>query len=130
MTRPLQLSVLFALLIAVATLALAQDEVRVTGLYSNMKVGTEHISGVEIFIVLSEKDVYAIVQCAEAFPGKPFVAKATVDKNMVSFEVPKDRDVVCPSGRYQGSVSNRGLRGSFERTDWPGFLPRKKSFWQ
>jgi len=114
--------------------ALAQDKLRVTGLYSNMKFGTEDVTGVEIYVVYSlaqSREAYwAIVQCAEGVPGKPLVAKLAVNKSNIQFVVPEDRETLCPSGTFTGTVFAKGLKGKFERMDWPGFLPRKKGYWQ
>jgi hypothetical protein len=119
-----------ALIATFSTSVVAQEKVRVTGLYSNMKFGTEDVTGVEVFLVYSRDGHYAIVQCAEGEPGKPFVAKANVNKNAIEFEVPSNSDSLCPKGMFRGTVSSKGLRGKFEQMDWPGFLPRKKSYWQ
>ena len=129
MTR-LIILVAVALVVAWSTTAPTQERFRVTGLYSNMKFGTEDVTGVEIFVVYGHEGHYAVVQCAEGVPGKPLVAKATVIKHAIEFEVPADRETLCPKGIFRGTVSPEGLQGKFERVDWPGFLPRKKSYWQ
>jgi hypothetical protein len=119
-----------ALLTGLSVTALAQERVRVTGLYSNMRFGTEDVSGVEIFVVYGQDAHWAVVQCADGVPGKPLVSKATVNKNVIEFEVPLDQDTLCPSGIFRGTVSAKGLRGKFERMNSPQVLARKKSYWQ
>ena len=123
-----------ALALVACSAAFAQERVRVTGLYSNMKFGTEDVTGVEIFIVYASPydraAHYATVQCAEGVPGKPFTTRVTVTASNVEFIVPEDRETLCPVGKFVGTVSAKGLQGTFEHTKWPGFLPRKRSYWQ
>jgi hypothetical protein len=132
-TRPLAL-VTAIVLLGTSSAAAAQERVRVTGVYSNMKLGTEDVTGVEIFIVYASPydrpAHYATVQCAEGVPGKPFTTKVSVTENAIEFIAPDDRDTLCPPGKFVGTVSAKGLKGTFERTDWPGFLVRKRSYWQ
>jgi hypothetical protein len=87
--------------------------------------------GSEIFIVYGGHSGYfAIVQCAEGWPSKPVVVAATVRGNEIEFSVSGEADSHCPQGQFKGRVTTQGLNGVFEGTEYPGFLKRKRSYWQ
>jgi hypothetical protein len=103
---------------------------KLTGMFSNMRFGTEDVDGVEVFVTYSKAGYFAHVQCAEGAPGVPFLVPATVTNSVLKFDVPAGSEYRCPSGPFKGQVSAQGLRGSFGTTNWPGFLARRRSYWQ
>jgi hypothetical protein len=128
MSRPL----LVALLFAMSSGSHAASP-KVTGVFSNMRFGTEDVTGVEVFVTYSDKGHFAQVQCAEGAISRPIVVPVLVAGSHVEFSVPTDsaaNKFSCPAGKFKGEVSAKGLRGQFEGTDWPGFLKRSKSYWQ
>eukprot|EP00456_Euglypha_rotunda_P087226 TRINITY_DN8873_c0_g1_i4.p1 TRINITY_DN8873_c0_g1~~TRINITY_DN8873_c0_g1_i4.p1 ORF type:complete len:124 (+),score=10.64 TRINITY_DN8873_c0_g1_i4:590-961(+) len=115
-------------LLFVSCLAMA-SELRVTGTYSNLRFGTEDLSGVEVTIVSGGTGYYAVVQCAEGAPGIPLVVPAQVHGARIEFRVTAASSG-CPEAAFTGAVTAAGLTGVFEGTQWPGFLKRGKSYWQ
>jgi hypothetical protein len=98
-----------------------------------MRFGTEDVSGVEIFITYSTNGYFAQVQCAEGSISRPVVVEVRVAASLIEFSVPPRSDqnsYSCPSGKFRGVVSDRRINGSFDGTNWPGILQRKKSYWQ
>lgn len=125
-------TILLTFLIISSTLASAAP-LKVTGLFSNMRFGTEDVNGVEIFITNSTNGYFAQVQCAEGSIRRPVVVEVRVTASSIEFSVPPSSDqnsYSCPSGKFKGVVSDRGIKGSFDGTNWPGTLKRKKSYWQ
>ena len=116
--------------IALPLLSQAADP-RVTGMYSNLRFGTEDVTGVEMYVVSSHGSYYASLQCAEGAPGIPETVKLSVSGSSVSFVVPSSTRSGCPSGAtFTGQLAADGIRGSFAGTDWPGFLKRGNGYWQ
>lgn len=116
-----------------AVLASAAPPIKVTGIFSDLHYVSKagDVVGSEIFIVYGgSAGYYAIVQCAEGWPSKPIVVAATVRGNEVEFSAHGDSDSHCPQGRFKGRVTAQGLQGVFEGTEYPGFLKRKRSYWQ
>jgi len=97
-----------------------------------MQFGTEDVTGVEIFLVFSRSGYYAVMQCAEGAPGVPVVLPVKVAGNLLEIEAPlrKENDSGCPASKFLGTIEEAGLKGSFEGTEWPGFLKRGGSYWQ
>lgn len=125
-------TILLTFLIISSTLASAAP-LKVTGLFSNMRFGTEDVNGVEIFITYSTNGYFAQVQCAEGAVSRPVVVEVRVTASLIEFSVPPSSDqnsYSCPSGQFKGVVSDRGIKGSFDGMNWPGTLKRKKSYWQ
>lgn len=125
-------TILMALLIFMTNAAQGADP-KITGMYSNMRLGTEDVTGVEIFISLAEKNYFAVVQCAEGAISRPVVVPIVVTGASVEFDLPKEDNTslyVCPSGKFMGKISENGMLGYFEGSQWPGFLKRGKSYWQ
>lgn len=124
------------LLIAIATLLASSEalpDTSITGFYSNMRVGTEDVSGVEVFITYSDHGFFAYVQCAEGAISQPILVPVSKSLSVIEFVVPvpnEKNSYACPSGKFKGVMSSKGLSGYFEGTDWPGFLMRKGSYWQ
>lgn len=106
------------------------SKLKITGVYSNMRFGTEDVTGVEILLVFSRAGYYAVMQCAEGAPGVPMVLPAKVAGSSVEIEPPLSKDSRCPNSKFRGTIEESGLRGTFEGTDWPGFLERGSSYWQ
>lgn len=122
----------FALLMTVAALGQAAPP-KMTGVFTSMRFGTEDLSGVEVFITLSDRGYFVQVQCAEGAVSSPVVVPAVVSGSSVQFDLPAGPGpniYSCPSGRFIGKASASGMKGHFEGTDWPGFLRRKRSYWQ
>ena len=116
--------------IALPLLSQAADP-RVTGMYSNLRFGTEDVTGVEMYVVSSHGSYYASLQCAEGAPGIPETVKLSISGSSVSFVVPSSTRSGCPSGAtFTGQLAADGIRGSFAGTDWPGFLKRSNGYWQ
>jgi len=116
--------------IALPLLSQAADP-RVTGMYSNLRFGTEDVTGVEMYVVSSHGSYYASLQCAEGAPGIPETVKLSISGSSVSFVVPSSTRSGCPSGAtFTGQLAADGIRGSFAGTDWPGFLKRGNGYWQ
>jgi len=105
-------------------------EPRVTGTFSSLRFGTEDVTGVEISVVVGGKDHYVIVQCAEGVPGIPEVAIAHLEGTALSFQLAAKTNSGCPITEFRGTISTKGLTGTFKGSDWPGFLRRGKSYWQ
>ena len=125
-------SILITLLIFFTAEAQAASP-RMTGMFSNMRFGTEDVGGVEVFITYSDKGYFAQVQCAEGAISRPILVPVVVAANFVEFIVPvqvEPNSYSCPSGKFKGEVSSKGMKGHFEGTEWPGFLNRKGSYWQ
>jgi hypothetical protein len=122
---------MLALALILSPSAFAQAESpRITGLYSNMRAGTEDLSGVEVFLVRGEGGYFATVQCAQGVPGKPVLVPALVSGRVVEFQLPADAKTLCPAAKFRGELRDDGLKGAFEGSDWPGFLTRSRSYWQ
>jgi hypothetical protein len=124
--------ILFTVLIISPCLANAAP-VKVTGLFSNMRVGTEDVSGIEIFITNSTNGYFAQVQCAEGAISRPLVVDVRISGSLIEFSVPPDSDqdgYSCPAGKFKGIVSALGIKVGFEGTNWLSTLKRKKSYWQ
>ena len=114
----------------VASVAIAAEPVpRITGVYSNMHFAGEDVIGAEVFIVLTRGGYHASVQCSEGEPGIPEVVPVTVTGSSISFRS-TTKQSGCPNSMFHGVISNAGLAGTFEGTNYPGMLKRGKSYWQ
>lgn len=118
----------------IASFAAAAEPPKVTGIYSNMRFGTEDVTGVEVFILFSQfrgnSQYLATVQCAEGVPGVPEVVPVMVSGTSVSFKITSEQSG-CPTVSFAGQITELGLAGTFEGTaDYPGFLKRGRSYWQ
>ena len=125
-------SILIALLVFSCSEARAELP-RMTGVFSNMRFGTEDVSGVEIIITNSDKGYFAQVQCAEGAISRPILVPVSVAANFIEFIVPvkvESNSYSCPPGKFKGEVSTKGMKGAFEGRRWPGFLSRRGSYWQ
>jgi len=123
-----------AALMLIANFAAAAEPPKVTGIYSNMRFGTEDVTGVEVFIVLSHirghGQYQATVQCAEGALGVPEVVPVMVSGTSISFKITSEQSG-CPTASFTGQITKLGLAGTFEgATDYPGFLKRGRSYWQ
>jgi len=105
---------------------------QVTGIYSNLRLipSEGDVVGTEVFILSSGTAYFVLVQCAEGVLGPPELLPATVEYPTVKFTVPEHTASMCLAGEFEGTLTSRGLNGAVRGSDWPGFLPRKKSFWQ
>jgi hypothetical protein len=116
-----------------------QDKITyITGIYTNMHLGTEDVTGVEVSVTYAEKSYFAVVQCAEGAISRPIVVPAIVrpatgEGYPIEFVIPPEqvRDrYVCPAGKFVGVISKEGMKGHFEGTNWPNFLKKGNSYWQ
>ncbi|MEN3112008.1 hypothetical protein ACFONG_19360 [Uliginosibacterium paludis] len=113
--------------------ASAAPQIKVTGVFSDLHFVAQagDVTGTEIFIVFGgEQGYFAIIQCAEGWPSKPVIVPAIVHGAEVEFAPHGQTESHCPNAKFRGTVSSSGLRGKFENTDYPGFLKRKRSYWQ
>ncbi len=119
-------------LLLVSNLAFSATKTKVTGLFSDMHYISEagDVIGTEVFIVYSDSAYYAIMQCAEGAPSKPVIVSALINGTTVKFEPHNDPLSHCPVATFTGQITPNGLRGTFEGTDYPGLLKRRRSYWQ
>jgi hypothetical protein len=101
-----------------------------TGSYSSFTHGEEgDLNGVEIHILFTGKGLKATVQFAEGGPGDVALVNVTATGTHLHFEMPAGFD---PEGTFDGTVSARGLDGTFTRKG--GYrqhvaLPRTVGYW-
>jgi hypothetical protein len=96
---------LLVLLLIALTAEVQSASPKVTGIFSNMRFGTEDVYGVEIFITYSSKGYFAQVQCAEGAINRPVVVPAIVAGSSVEFLVPTisaTDTYSCPPGNSKG----------------------------
>ena len=105
-------------------------EPKVTGTFSSLRFGTEDVTGIEISLVFGGDDHYVVVQCAEGAPGVPEVVVAHLHGTTLSFQLSSDTRSGCPATEFSGTINSNGLTGTFNHSDWPGFLTRGRSYWQ
>ena len=111
----------------------ANDEVKVTGIYSNLHYNEEggDLLGEEIFIVYGDMGEYfASVQCAQGGTRAPFIAKVEVTNNNIEFVIPNNNTHLCTPGIFRGTITNTGISGEFKGSGYKVFLERGKSYWQ
>ena len=124
---------LFALLVLSTAVAHAVDKAQphVTGVYSDLHYISQEGDwvGTELFLLYSGGPYFALIQCADGRLGTPVLLPATVDGPTVRFTIPAEASG-CAAGDFEGTVSPKGLSGMVKGSNWPGFLPRRKSVWQ
>lgn len=105
---------------------------KITGVYSDLRLVPVEgdVVGTEVFLLYDGSAYAVLLQCAEGRLGPAELLPAIVDYPKVTFTVPKQTATMCPSGEFEGTLSSRGLKGSVKGLEWPGLLPRKKSYWQ
>jgi hypothetical protein len=121
---------LAALALVFASGVVQAAEPHLTGTYSSLRYGTEDVTGVEVTVVFGGNAHYVIVQCAEGAPGVPEVAVAQLHGRELSFQLSAKTLSECPTTEFRGTISSKGLTGTFKGTDWPRFLKRGRSYWQ
>ena len=121
-----------ALLAALAGSALSAPKAQITGLFSSMGYVPEagDVVGTEVFLIYDGAGYQVLLQCAAGPMGQAQLLPALVSYPSISFVVPSDSPTLCPRGEFKGKLSKGGLRGTIEGLSWPGFLPRRKSYWQ
>jgi len=132
LTRALDLmkSILFGALTLFAAAVMADEPMKVPGIYSNMHFATEDVIGLEVFIVFGRNQYQAVVQCSEGSPGIPEVVPVTVSGSSISFKITSEKSG-CPATNFSGQLTKSGLLGKFEGTaEYPGLLKRGRSYWQ
>jgi hypothetical protein len=121
----LLLLILFAI---VPNRDLAGAEVRLTGIYSDLRYIDEagDLLGYEVMIVASHDGLVAVVQVSEGYPARPEVVPLKVKGAEIEF-------VLQDGLQFSGKVTQRGLSGSF-KSPLGGtakvFLKRGRSYWQ
>ena len=123
---------IFALLVGAACHALPAPRPQVTGLFSTIRYVPEagDVVGTEVFLIYEGNGYQVLVQCAEGRMGQAQLLPALIAYPEISFTVPSDSPTLCPRGEFKGKLSKEGLKGAIEGLTWPGFLPRRKSYWQ
>ena len=116
----------------VASAGPASAAPKITGVYSDLRIipVERDVVGTEMFLLYDGDAYWVLLQCAEGKLGPPELLPAIVHYPKLTFTVPKQTATMCPSGQFEGTLSPRGLKGSIKGLEWPGFLPRKKSYWQ
>lgn len=126
-------SIALSLLLA-GTLApsVASPKPQETGLFSNMRYVPQagDVVGAEIFVIYDGGAYQALVQCAEGRMGQAQLLPAVVAFPDISFTIPPDSPTLCPRGEFKGRLLREGIRGTIHGLSWPGFLPRRRSYWQ
>jgi hypothetical protein len=124
----------FLLLLSLSAVTSAQGlKPKPTGVFSDMRHSKESgdVIGTEVFIVFGgNKGLFATIQCAEGWPSKPVVVPVRVDGDKVEIAAHNDSQSHCPKVPFRGTVSAKGLEGTFEGTQHKQFLRRTKSIWQ
>ncbi len=113
----------------------ADKPVRVTGIYSDLRYSDESgdLGGTEIFIVYAARGYTAFVQTAEGEPDEAVAVPVKVDKNRISFIVPKPTNGPWV---YDGRITATGFVGTLtisnggKRYTTKLQLRRKKSYWE
>lgn len=105
---------------------------KVTGIFSNLHYIEEagDVLGVEISIIYSTSGYFAFIQCAEGAPSKPVLVVAKVNGNHIQLASHDDPASHCPKASFSGKDTATGLQGTFDGTTYPGFLKRRKGYWQ
>jgi hypothetical protein len=129
--RPLLLLLLLGLTLSVA--AAPPQQIRVTGIYSDLEYIPEagDLGGREIFVIYGGKAGYfALVQCSEGFPTKPALAAAKINGAQIEFTLSESDSGGCPAKTFIGEISRKELKGQFSGEREPSVLKRKRSYWQ
>ena len=92
-----------------------------------MSKGEVSISGMEVFIVFTEKGYFALVQFSDGAPTVPELVPLVVQGRSISFVTNLPNGV---KGRFDGDVTQSGLRGKFVDMGEPFLLPKRRSYWQ
>jgi hypothetical protein len=102
------------------------QQVRVTGMFSDMRWIQEagDVIGTEVFIVATNSDYRAVVQIAEGTPGVPVVVPVTVRGADISFTLP----TYYGNLKFNGRITRNALAGMLggEKVT----LRRGNSYWQ
>ena len=127
------ISAIILALLYFSSTANANDEMKVTGIYSSLYYNEEggDLLGEEIFIVYGDMGEYfASVQCAQGGTRAPFVTKVEVVNNNIEFVVPNNKGHLCTPGMFRGTITNKGISGEFKGSGYKVFLKRGNSYWQ
>lgn len=123
---------LTVLVLVISFLARANDVDHPTGIYSNLRYDRDSgdLSGMEIFIINSNKGYFATYQCAAGEAAKPVLLPVNIHGKSIELVVPDSFKYFCDIGRFTGVINEKGIRGKFEITNKEVFLKRSKSYWQ
>lgn len=83
------------------------------------------ISGLEVFIVVTNKGYYAVIQDSLGYPDVPVVVPVDVAGDRVRFRFSNSAG---EEQLFEGRVTRKALFGKLNGE--PYSLPRKKSYWQ
>ena len=127
-------SLILAIYLVVQPIVLGSEEVgnHSTGVFSNLYVDRESgdLSGMEIFIMHSNKGYYLTYQCAAGEIAEPVLVKGKITGSVIEFTIPDTFKYFCDFGDFRGIISRNGIRGKFINSNKSVFLKRKESFWQ
>ncbi|EKE2795529.1 hypothetical protein OUL80_003196 [Salmonella enterica subsp. enterica serovar Tees] len=114
-------------LISLASITCAENKIKVTGIYSDLKFhdGTGDVVGTEIIIGYSSKGYWISFQYSEGEPTFPIIVLASINKGKITFKVPSEIN------EFNGEISSDGwLVGEFDGNKQKIILQRGKSYWQ
>ena len=133
-TKKIQFTILACILLSFFFITNSQSasEIKVTGIFSSMYQNpeTEDIVGMEIFILKTRNQYYAILQMAEGEPYKPVIVEVKITGNNIEFKTPGPPEDYIPQDVFKGKISQTGISGKWEKAGYESFLKRGKSFWQ
>ena len=124
--------VVAAMLPCVAEGAPPRPQKTITGVFSDLRFIPQagDVVGSEIFLLSNGSGYFVLLQCAAGRLGSPELLPANVDYPVLTFIVPENSNSSCPPGEFKGMISKRGLHGRIKGLEWPGYLDRKRSYWQ
>lgn len=111
------------------SVALTEEKVKVTGIYSDLAFNKESgdVLGEELLIVFSREGYYVVFQSSEGEPIAPVVIPAKIDGQKISFTLPAN---MAERGKFIGKFSRNWLIGKFQGSGQELHLKRKNSYWQ
>ena len=111
----------------------ANEHIQVTGVFSSLYYNEEggDLLGNELIVSYGgQGNYYVSVQCAQGGVRGPFIVKALITENQITFNVPDNNSHLCATGNFKGSISASKLTGTFGDGSFKVNLPRKNSYWQ
>ena len=109
--------------------------VKITGVYSDMRISQQSgdVIGIEIVLVPSRAGYFVVFQASEGEPDKPLVVPARVSRDGLEFVLPESSSY---TGKFIGRFTCSGLEGSFDagqrspKGEKVFKLQRQRSIWQ
>jgi hypothetical protein len=104
-----------------------QPQTKITGMFSTYEYLEDagDISGLEVFIVVTNKGYHAVIQDSLGYPDVPVVVPVEVEGDWVRFGFSNSAG---EEQSFEGRVTGKALSGKLNGE--PYSLPRKKSYWQ